>query len=321
MAPPEPALRNAPSLAGKLGLVSLIVCIAGLTPVAARDAMKEMPPFSTGLVRFGIAAALLTSTWLAWRPRAGPARRPIARRDWLFFLLAAFLCVPVNQACFLQGVKLASASHAGLIYGLNPVLVYLLSLALGRTRLSARMAVAAVLAFLGAAAIAWAGLRTEPSRRFFWGDVLLFGAVASWSAYAVVAAPLSERYGALRSISIVLVVGVLLYTPAYLIDGHMLDFAALSGRALGGFTFITLFTAYLAYLLWMVALGRIDVNRLTVATNASPVVAVVASYYWQHEPLTAGLLVGATLILTAITLAIWPRLRALRTERQARAAI
>ena len=316
MAPPDPALQRAPSLAAKLGLVSLIVCIAGLTPVAARDAMKEMPPFSTGLVRFAIAAGLLTSTWLAWRRAESKLARPIGRRDWPLFLLAAALCVPVNQACFLKGVKLANASHAGLFYGLNPVLVYLFTLALGRTRRSVRMGLAAVLAFLGAAAIAWTGLRTEHRLSFFAGDLLLLGAIASWAAYTVAAVPLAARYGALRSVSIVLVAGVVLYTPAYLVDGRELDFAALSWRALGGFAFITLLTGYVNYLLWMVAWARIDVNRLAVATNTAPIISVAAAYFWQHEPLTGGLLVGAALILAAITLANWPRVRALWGARR-----
>ncbi len=306
------ARQRTTTAAVNAGLMLLIVCFAGLTPVAARDAMQEMPPLSTGLARFGTAAIVLLLTRLIWRPNDAKSRTPIRRGDWPRFLLAAALCVPINQICFLGGVKLASATHAGLFYALNPVLVYLLTLMLGRARLSMRMGVAAVLAFVGAATIGWEGLQLGSSRLFFYGDVLLFGAVASWAGYTVVAAPLAERYGAIRSLSIVATVGSLMYLPAAWIDGYQLLTGSYSWRALTGFAFITLITSYLNYMLWFTALTRIDINRLSVVTNAAPLVAVVAAHYWHHDPLTAWLLLGGSLILTAITLANWDKLRALR---------
>lgn len=300
------------------GLMSLVVCIAGLTPVAAKDAMAELPALSTGFVRFGLAAGLL---WLTrrfiGRRDAEAAVRPVDRSDWPRLWLAAALCVPINQFCFLLGVKLANASHAGLFYALNPVIVYLLTLALGTARLGLRMSLATVLAFGGAAVIGWERLQIEGDWAFFVGDVLLLGAVASWAAYSVVAVPLAEKLGPLRAVSLVMGLGTLLYAPALLVDGLAWLEITLTWRALAGFAFITVVTSYLNYLLWFVLLTRIDINRLSVAVNAAPIVAVTAAWAWHDEPISQGLLLGAGGILVAIWMANWDKLRQMRTRRQA----
>lgn len=312
-------------------LVVIIVLLAGLTPVAARDALKEMPPISTGIFRFSVAAALLSAT--AWLRGDFRGSRKIERRDWPAFVGAAALCVPVNQASYLFGVKLANASHAGLFYALNPVLVFLLTLALGRVGWSRRMGLATLISFVGAAAIGWDGLRAGggtsgagiaasasevggagyPSN-FVLGDLCLLGAVLSWAGFTILIGPLGEKYGAIRSITITMVIGVLMYAPAYFVDQHRLDWSALSWRAVGGFVFIAVMTSYVNYVIWFVAMMRMGVNRLSIATNASPVVAVVAAYYWSGEPITVWLFVGAVFILLAITLANWDRFRALMTS-------
>ena len=160
-------------------LLVAVVIVAGLTPVAARDAMVEMPPLSTGFVRFSIAALLFYLTRLIRGERDARARTPIERRDRWRLLVAALLCVPINQYTFLGGVRLANASHAGLFYALTPVIVYILARLTGLSRRSRRMGTAAALAFIGAAVIGWDGLQIGDDSRFFFGDVLLFGAEAT----------------------------------------------------------------------------------------------------------------------------------------------
>ncbi len=294
-------------------LLILMVLLTGWTPVAARDAMNEMPALTTGLLRFGIAAALLTLTvWLSGRGRPRPV--PIARSDYGRLVLAAALCVPVNQSTFLLGVKLANASHAALFYALNPVLVYIITVSLGRTVLRTRMALAAVLAFAGAAVVGWDGLRLEAQGDFLVGDLLLFGAVLSWAIYSVVAQPLSARYGAVRTLAIVMVVGSLMYLPVWWIDSGDLHWDQLSWRAIAGFAYITVGTSYLNYMLWLVAMNRFEINRVSVMINAAPLVAVLFAWLWHDEPISGYLSLGATLIFAAITLANWKRRRAGESE-------
>ncbi|MBK8913679.1 MAG: DMT family transporter [Phycisphaerales bacterium] len=304
---------------GNVAMLFSFVIIAGLTHPAAKDAIDGgipgagtrhgFPPLTLGFARFAIAALLLLLTQALLTRRGDPRPRPIERSDWPRLLIAAALCVPLNQAFFLIGIRLSSPSHGGLFYGLNPVLLFLLTLMLGRARWSPRIGLAALLAFGGAMLAVAENLQDRWS---LLGDGLLLGAVLTWAAFTLVLGPLSTRYGALRAITLVMGLGALMNLPVLLVDAHELRPSELTARAVAGFVFITVLTSFVNYILWTVALTRIDVNRIAVTVNAGPLVAVIASHYWRGDPLTQWLAGATVLIVAAIALANWDKLRALR---------
>jgi drug/metabolite transporter (DMT)-like permease len=292
-------------------LLSVFIILAALTPMCAKLAMSTIPPLTGGFLRFGIAGSLLMLTDRLLR-RGKQSINPIAPSDRWQFLWAALLCVPINQYFFLSGVDLANASHAGLFYALNPVLTFLITVMIGRSRWSGRMALAALLAFLGAGTLGIDTLTAGYGASFFRGDVLLFGAVLTWSMYSIIGAPLAQRYGAVRSAALVMFMGAVLDLPAVWIDGHEFDLAEITWQSWSGFAFITLGTSYLNYMIWFIALKEIDINRVSIAVNSAPLIAVMAAYVFLGEPITGYLSLGGVLILTAITLANWERIFARR---------
>jgi drug/metabolite transporter (DMT)-like permease len=298
-------------------LLATLVTIGGITPSAARIAMIEMPMFSTGFVRFSIAALLLVLTQRLWTRDDPRARAPIERRDCPRILLCGLLCVPLNQAFFLSGVKMTNAAHPGLLYALNPVLVYLFTLIAGSAQPSRRMAVATILAFAGAGVVFLDGCLVGYCETFVIGDVLLLLAVGTWAGYSVLIGPLGQKYGPVRVLTLMMVIGSIMYAPVLMIDGAELLSRHISWRAIAGFAFITLFTAYLNYVLWFIGLMRIGVNRLAVAMNAAPLLSIIVAHQLCGDALTRWLLTGTALLLVGITLANWDRLRAI-LRREAR---
>lgn len=300
-------------------LLTVYVLLAGMTPVAARDAMIEMPALTTGIMRFGIASLLILMTLKLRGERliGGPVQ--VDPRDWPRIIAAAIVCVPANQACYLFGTKLSNATHSGLFYGLTPVVMYLSTVLLGTALWTTRGGVAATLAFVGAGAIAWEGYRSSfidgRDVWFFVGDVLLLGAVTTWVAYTILSQPLLSKYGPLRTLSMILSIGTLIYLPALAIDIWRFNPAAISAKAWIGFAFITVLASYVNYILWFVLISRMDVNRMAITANASPIVAVIVAHFWHKDPITSMLLVGAACIFSAIALANWDRIIAVVSSR------
>jgi len=299
---------------GSVRLWSLLVAVtvfSGLTPVAAGFATEELPPLTLALVRFGIAGILLRLTASALRLsiRFQPNDR------WLLVLLGA-ICVPVNQAAFLFGVRLANASHAGIAYALVPVLVFWLTLALGTARLSARMMLATVLAFLGAVAASYNahGVRGGDASavagdvaRVLLGDGLLFAAALSWSVFIILSQDLVKRAGAVQTLSAVFLIGAAMQVPLAIVDGLYLDaarftWASVTWRGLGGFAFITLITAYTNFLLFYLVLARYDVTRASIVTNSSFLIAVLVDAAITKTTLSLWVAVGSVLLFTGIGL-------------------
>lgn len=291
----------------RLALLLLVVAtIAALTPIGARMAVHEFPPLSMAWFRFGTAGALLTLTC-----KLTGRRLRFDRGSRFALVVAALLCVPINQIGFLGGIKLANASHAGLFYALKPVLVFWGMLIATKGRFRWAMFVATLLSFGGAAAMVLPGVLsgstgTTAKAGMVAGDGLLFLAVLSWSAFVVVSQPLVRKFGTLETLTTVFLLGTLAQTPLMLIDVGRLHLTALSGQAWAGFGFVTLVTAYVNYLLWYTVLAKHDITRAAVVVNMHFLLTVVIEHFAFDEPVPPSMLLGCGLTLAGVYLATKP---------------
>ena len=287
-------------------LLTAVTLIAGITPIAARMATSEIPPMLIPLVRFGTAGMLLALTvkWLRLWKR-------VDRQHWTLLASLGFLCVPVNQVGYLGGIKRSTASHAGIAYALVPVLIYWISVGLRRARLSWRLAIASVLAFVGAALVSQATTSTQNSAKAtFLGDALLLSAASSWSLFVVLSQPLVKELGAVLTLCLVFLLGTVFHLPVaagesiWLANGFSL--ASVTWKGWVGLAYLTLITAYLNFLLWYVVTSRYDVTRSAVVTNAHFIVTVLVEYALFGLFIGWIALIGAALLLTGIALATKP---------------
>jgi drug/metabolite transporter (DMT)-like permease len=293
-------------------LLILVTVISGMTPVAATLATRELPPLSLAAVRFGTAGALLALTLRALR-----LPWSIPRSDWFALCGLGALCVPVNQVCYMFGLRLANATHGGIAYALVPVMVFWISFGLGRASLTGRMIRATSLASLGAVmvilATEWAGGGSiRFSSQFVQGDVLLLCAAASWSLFAVASQPLVRRHGAIPTLTAVFLVGTVLHAPLVAADYFLFDlgrfsWGSVTWKGAAGFAFITLITAYLNYLLWYLVVARFDVTRSAVVTNANFLVTVAIEAVFFQLRVSWWVAVGSAVLLYGILLSVPPR--------------
>ncbi len=279
----------------------LMILIGGATPIAGRMAVREIPPLTAAWMRFGIAGSLL---WLTMRARG--QRLPFKRKDLPMLLGLALLCVPVNQAGYLGGLKLSNASHAALFYALNPVIVFWLSLALGRSTFQPVMLLAAFLAFVGAAFVLWPSVSRQSgggsTNTMLLGDLLLLSAAMSWSMYIVSSKKALATFGALPTLTAVFLLGAVLQTPLALYSMSNMNWRALTIRGVGGFTFITLVSSFLGYLLTYAVLARHDATRAMIAVNAQFLMTIFFEWLLFRESLSLPFVIGSLLIFVAIAL-------------------
>lgn len=290
-------------------LLVVVTLISGLTPIAAHMATSELPPLTLAPLRFGIAGLLLavsrSALGLPW---------PDWRAHFKTFILLGAICVPVNQVCYLTGIKLANATHAGIAYALVPVMVFWMSIFIGTTQVNARMLMATTLASLGAGLVvlnsksASASLMGTGSATLFIGDLLLLGAAGSWSLFAILSQPLVRQFGAIPTLATVFLIGSVLHTPLIVVDAlwfglKEFDWTSVTWRGAAGFTYITLLTAYLNYFLWYVIVARFDVTRSTVVTNSNFLVTVLVEAAVLGQSISAWVAAGSAALFTGIALA------------------
>lgn len=283
----------------------LMVLIGSSTATAAKFAVHELPPGLLPLLRFGVAGLCLLP--LAMR---GRALMDLLRDSPGRLLAAAVLCVPINQAFFLYGTRLAPTTHVGLIYATCPLVVLALATALGQERLDSGRIVGILVTVAGAAVIAaGAFLRSDAGPFVLWGDLLLFGAVASWGAYLTVNKPLVARHGSLAVLTGTFLLGCLIDLPIALLTTPI-DTAALRSAS----TAAWLGTAHLALIVTVFglacqnqALRQLDASQVATVGNAAPLLTIVWGTWLLGERITPTLVLGGVLVLGGILWTTRPR--------------
>lgn len=285
--------------------LALMVLVGSSTATAAKFAVAELPVPLLPLVRFGSAGLCLLP--LVWR---GGGLVRLWREDAGRLALAAALCVPVNQAFFLNASRFTPSSHVAIFYAACPLVVLALVWTLGQER-PALDRLAGVLASVSGVALIgletyWHG--TAATRGAGWGDLLLVGAVASWGGYLTVNKPLVSRYGALPVLAGTFLLGSLFQVPVALATlPSWPPLGGVSAPAWRGLAYLSLVCTLLGLAFQNQALRRLDASQVAAFNNAGPLLTVLWGVWLLGESITPGLAVGGALTLGGILWTSRPR--------------
>ncbi len=284
--------------------LGLMVLLGSTTAMAAKLAVRDLPLSVLPIARYGLAALCLL-------PLALRNRRlvELLRRDGGRLLLAGLLCVPINQAFFLAGARLAPTTHVGLIYATCPLIVLLLAWAWRQERPDRRRIAGVFASVAGVAVLAIGGLGAagRPAASVaaeLRGDLLLLGAVTTWGAYLTLSKPLATRYGALPTLAGTYLLGCLLDLPrALAVAPPWADLAAVPAPAWWALLYLAVIVSVIGQFSQNFALSRLDASHVAVVGNVAPALTVLWGVLLLGEPFTPALAVGGLLTLAGIGLA------------------
>ena len=241
--------------------------IFGTWPIFGKVALRGLP--SAGLVVFRAAGAALAFLLLL-RARGRIVIPP--RADLARLALYGLLGVTLNQFMFVKGLALSTAVNATLLSACIPVFTLLVGAALGRERLSARVAAGTFLAAAGVVTL------VDPFRASFnsettLGNLLLVANTAAYGAYIAVSRDAFRRHGALAAMAWVFTFGALMSLP---FGGYYL--ARVEWQAVGlevwlAVVYIILVPTAGAYYLNAWALERVTPSTVAVYVYLQPLFA------------------------------------------------
>lgn len=283
-----------------LGWVYFILIVeqvlASGTFLAAKWALVEFPPLTLAFLRFVIASVGLYLIHRLW-----PGRRPIDRADWKMVVLLGFLAVVANQAFFLYGLKFTTPTHAALLYGATPVLVFLFAIPLIGEKATTLKKLGVPITFAGVAiVIVHAGM--EWSFKALFGDLLILLAVVAWALYTVLGKTLVNKYGAIHLTAISIIIGTVLFAPIGFVTFTRFDPETISIRGWGSLAYIAIGTSVICYSIWFWALGRLEATKVSVFNNLQPIFTAIMSYILLDETIGPRLIVGGILVIVGVVL-------------------
>jgi O-acetylserine/cysteine efflux transporter len=275
-----------------------------------KRAFEEIPPQPFNALRLILATAVfLAAIGLAIR-RARTGRSAVStvfftgnavtrqdRRDIILLGLIGHFCY---QMGFASGVAATSVSNAALIIGTTPVVIAVMSAALGRERIGRLHWIGAAVSLVGVYFVV--GIRSSFAGATLHGDLLMMLSVGCWSIYTLGATRLIARHSPLFVTGMTMLAGSVPYVIVALPQLIALDWAAVSLWSWSALVLSSLLALCVCYLIWYAAVQSIGPSRTAMFSNLVPVVAMAVAVVWLREPATTAKIAGATAIVSGVFL-------------------
>ena len=278
-------------------LLVLVIVAWGANLSVIKVALREFPAQSFNALRMILAAAAFLA--VVTRRPAGEAR-VIARADWRRVALLGVVGGTLYQLLFLAGVPRTSVANAGLIFGLSPVVISLMSAAVGHEHLSRARWAGGALSVVGLYFVV--GVGASLSVNSFAGDALVFLGMVCWAVYSVGSRPLLGRYSPTVLTAWTTVVGAAFYVALSVPALAGTRWAGVSWGSWGLMTASSVVCLVLAYVIWYTGVQQLGATRTSAYSNLTPIAAIVVGWIWLGEPITSAQVVGAAAILGGVFL-------------------
>jgi drug/metabolite transporter (DMT)-like permease len=303
-------LRPATEVRGALGAnagAAVAAVFFGASVVAVRVAVRDVPPVSLAVLRFGIGGLLLLLVALTVRRGALRLDREIVPR----FALLALVFYALFPLSFNVGLQFTEASRGALMLATMPVW----SAVMARTAVGERLLppqIAGVVLSVAGIAVAFAdrGLFVPFSGEAVLGDALLL-LTAFWGAlYGVLSKRALARSSPLTVTVYPMLIGTAYLVPVALVEGLPSAVGSLGDVTLWLVLFIAILGGAVAFYLWTAALSRLTPTQVAVYVNINPLVATSLAALLLDERLSFLFAVGFAAVIAGVLLVNRPRARA-----------
>ena len=278
----------------------------GASVIAVRVAVREIPPVSLAVLRFGQGGLLLAGILLVVAPRYLRTRWERLR---LFGLLGIVLFV-LFPLTFNVGLQYTEASRGAVMLATMPIWSALLGNFAGE-RLVRRQAIGVGLSVVGIGlAFAEPGTVIGGDAMSLFGDGLLLLTGLLGALYGLIAKRVLAVDNPATVTTYAMLIGTLILLPAALVEGLVPAVERLDGPLLGLVVFLGVLGGAVAFQLWTWALSRLTPTQVAVYVNLNPVVAALLGVVLLGERRSGLFVLGFAAVVAGVLLVNWPGRRA-----------
>jgi drug/metabolite transporter (DMT)-like permease len=275
----------------------------GASVVAVRVAVREVPPLTLAILRFGQGGFLLFILLLIWK-------RDLLRikgSDIPYLLLLGVIFFTVFPVTFNISLRFTEASRGALMLATMPLWSVLLARAAKRERLSTRQMCGVLFTFVGVGIVlAERGLTFTGKSSSLAGDALMLVTALCGAVYGVLAKRMLVRYKALTVTAYTMIFGTILLVPAAFVEAPLSAMARMHTGTVMLVLFLGIFGGAIGYFLWTFALTRLSPTQVAVYVNVNPMIATLLGAILLAEKLTGIFLAGFAAVIAGVLLVNLP---------------
>lgn len=285
---------------GRLVAVACLVlamALWGSSFIALKLAFREVAPHWVIFARMALGSLVFL---LAWRWRGELDYRP---GDWKY-LLGLAACEPCLYFIFeALALQHTSASQAGMITALLPLLVAVGAFALLHERITRSTLAGFLLAVVGAVWLSLAGESDAHGPQPLLGNFYEFVAMLCATGYTLLLKHLSARYSAFFLTAMQAFIGSLFFLPLAWVTSPLPESVSVLG--VGALLYLGTVVTVGAYGLYNFGVSRLPASQATGFINLIPVFTLVFAWSFLGERLTAMQLLAAGLVFLGVALSQW----------------
>lgn len=275
----------------------LAMALWGSSFIALKVAFAEMPPLWVIFGRMALGSLVFLLAW-RWRGRFG-----YLAGDWKYLLgLATF--EPCLYFIFeAMALQRTSASQAGMITALLPLMVAVGAFVFLRERISRTTLAGFLLAVTGAI---WLGLASDADTQApapLLGNFYEFMAMLCATGYTLLLKKLSSRYSVFYLTAMMAFVGTLFFLPLAIVSAPLPS--EVSNLGLGAVVYLGVVVTVGAYGLFNFGISRLPANQAAGFINLIPAFTLVFAVLLLGERLNSMQMIAAALVFCGVALSQW----------------
>lgn len=267
----------------------------GVSFVATRVAVAEIPPLTLALARFGLAGVVM-APWIVrdlGRVHGGWA-------DHARLVLVGVLGITAAFVLENLGLERTTATHGSLIVATTPLATAFAEAVWRRSWPDGHVLAGLTLSLTGVVLIVG---RDDGGAASLAGDLLMAGTVVVWVAYSFLVARLATRYSTALITNLGILWGIVTLLPLAAVEITFRPLMRPGPEAVVAVVFLGLACSAVAYLWWNRALQVLGVTATNSLIYCVPVVAVAAAVLTLGEPLTREVVLGGALVVGGVATA------------------
>lgn len=279
----------------KFGYIAIFITaiLWGISFISTKILLEIMVPSQIIFMRYFIAnfafVAIMITRKISFK---------VEKKDWWLFLATTFFGIVLYLIFEARGLERLNATTATLILSLIPIFIMFLNRFTKADQLTNRKRLAVIGSVIGVYLV----VQGESGTNEFMGYIYMFLCVISWVFYTIYTNKLTEKYNEIKVAAVQSYIGSFFFLPV--VFSNSFDLTVLDSIHWLHITFLGLACSAGAFTLYVYAVKVIGNTISSLVINFIPLVTLVAGYIFLGETLTTIQLVGGTIILSVMALAI-----------------
>jgi len=282
--------------------LTLAQCCVGINVVSGKFLIGFFPIFLLLTIRFAIGLVGMLAIARIKNMRYSNTYYnfiSLSHKDKLLLLFQAACGGFLFNVLILYGMKTTSATAAGIISSITPIMIFILAALLLHEKINRQKSIAIIIVLMGLL-ILNIGKTSGSMKGALLGNFLVFLAVIPEALFTILSKSVGKKITEIEAVIIVNLFNLILFIPFSFINIKSFHPAHISASIYSLLFIYGISGGIMFFLFWYRGLTKINANTAALFTGVMPVSTTILAFMFLNEPISHSEIIGMLLVIVAI---------------------